>query len=129
MCPPPFAVRDPHPDEFVGCGDVIIIAYIQKVWLDSFNLYIGMNRRLVVLTFSPLTRINGTGGLTVNDPGEVVIRGSVDSPVPAGLLGRWARRLVGRLWGGRDGNRASSTLIYSSRIHTRETKLNQYPYT
>jgi hypothetical protein len=28
----------------------------------------------------------------------------------------------------RDGNRAGSTRIYSSRIHTRETKLNPYPY-
>jgi hypothetical protein len=28
----------------------------------------------------------------------------------------------------RDGNRVGSTRIYSSRIHTRETKLNPYPY-
>ena len=29
----------------------------------------------------------------------------------------------------RDDNRAGSTRIYSSRIHTRETKLNPYPHT
>jgi hypothetical protein len=28
----------------------------------------------------------------------------------------------------RDGNRAGSTRIYSSQIHTHETKLNLYPY-
>jgi hypothetical protein len=28
----------------------------------------------------------------------------------------------------RDGNRVGSTRIYSSRIHTREKKLNLYPY-
>jgi hypothetical protein len=28
----------------------------------------------------------------------------------------------------RDGNRVGSTRIYSSRIHTRERKLNPYPY-
>jgi hypothetical protein len=30
--------------------------------------------------------------------------------------------------GRRDVNRVGSTQIYSSRIHTRETKLNSYPY-